>query len=73
LPPSWDDVLAEVVGRCRVRRILVQLLQQEARVEDVDPHGGQRAIRLLGFLGELGDALSRVGAHDAKAENFFRR
>jgi hypothetical protein len=41
-----DDVLAEVAARVWVRGVGLSKLDQEAGLEDVDAHRGQRQVRL---------------------------
>ena len=43
-----NDVLAEVVGRIRVGRVAVQLLDQELGLEHIDAHAAQRGVGLAG-------------------------
>ena len=62
-----DDVLAEVVLGLLVDGILAEGLDQKLGIEDVDAHGGQVGVRLVGLLGELLDALVLVLGDDAEA------
>ena len=50
-----------------------QLIEQELRIENIDPHRGQRLLAISrqrrwirGFFDELEDAIGLVNLHDAK-------
>ena len=62
-----DDVLAKVVLGGLIDGVLLEGADQKVRAEDVDAHGREVGVRLLGLLGELGDAARAVGRDDAKA------
>ena len=69
-----DDVLAKVVARALVQSVLLERLDQHIGREDVDAHGREVRIGLIGLLGELGDAaVLGVGGQDAKAAGLLPR
>ena len=69
-----DDVLAKVVARALVQSVLLERLDQHVGREDVDAHGREVRIGLIGLLGELGDAaVLGVGGQDAKAAGLLPR
>ena len=75
-----NDVLAEIPVRTGRGRIAPQLLEQKLRVEDVDPHAGQRHVRIAwdarrigGLFQERHDAVRLVDGHHAEAGRLHPR
>ena len=62
-----DDVLAEVVAGIGIGVVLLHVVPQLLPVEDVDAHGREVALGLLGLLLEGLDDAVGVGVHDAEA------
>ena len=62
-----DDVLAEVVGALLIGLVSDEVLPQLGPGEDVDPHGGQVALGVLGLLLELIDVVVLVHIHNSEA------
>ena len=73
-----NDVLAEVVRGALQGDVLVQHPVQVVGREDVDPHGGQRTVRLARHGGRIsrlfhegGDLLVLVDGHHAEGLRFL--
>jgi hypothetical protein len=80
LDEAGNDVAAEVMLRTRGVGVLVQLLEQEARVEHVNAHRAQRHVaaprhgrRLGRLLDEGTDAQVLVDPHHAKTDGVLQR
>ena len=72
LPKSWLEL--------RIGGVAAQLLEQEVGLEDVDAHGGERHVRLVGHAGRVlrllqegDDAVLGVDVHDAEAGRLHAR
>ncbi len=68
-----NDVFAEVVFGVGVGLVLGEVLFQDIPVEDVDAHGRQVGLGVLGFFLELADLVVLVGDHQAKAGSLAPR
>ncbi|MCY1541055.1 hypothetical protein D9M68_767280 [compost metagenome] len=75
-----NDVLAEVAARAFGGCVATKLFHQEARLEHIDAHGGQRHVRLvrntrriLGLFDEIDHPVAPVDMHHAKARRFHAR
>ena len=75
-----NDVLAEIVGRVGIGGVAAELVEQELALEDVDAHGGERHVRLVGHAGRIlrlfeegDDAVLVVDVHDAEAGRLHAR
>ena len=75
-----DDVLAEIVARIRVRRVALQEIDEEGRLEHIDAHAAERDLRfaghgrrILGLFEEGNDPVLFIDMHDAEAPGFFER
>ena len=62
-----DDVLAEVIAGLGIGLVLNEGLTQLLPGENIDAHGGQVALGLLGLLLELNNVVLAVHGHDAEA------
>ncbi len=75
-----NDVLAEIAAGAFGGRVAAQLLHQEARLEHVDAHRGEREIRIVGnarrvlrLFDEVDDAVAAVDMHHAEAGSLHAR
>ena len=65
------DIVSEVIGGVGISLILDQIFFQNIPVKDIDTHGCQIGLGILGFLLELCDLVVLIGHHQSETGGFI--